>query len=77
MLQFNPILQQRYVMYELCLPLPLNERASLSTEDFPIPNQPYIPTNQNNDFHEERLSKTSPGLIQHDLHILMLLLMLV
>jgi hypothetical protein len=58
-------------MNELCLPL--NERASLGTENFPIPDQPYIPTGQNNDFHKERLSKTSPGLIQHYLHIIITL----
>jgi hypothetical protein len=55
-------------MYELFLPL--NERASFSIKDFPIPEQPYIPTSQNNDFHEERLTKTSPGSVQHHLHVI-------
>jgi hypothetical protein len=55
-------------MYELSLPL--NERASFSIEYFPIPDQPYMPTSQNNEFHEERLRKTSPGLIQHHLHVI-------
>jgi hypothetical protein len=68
MLQLNPILQQRYVMYELCLPL--NERTPLSTEYFPISDQPYVPTSQNHDFHKERLSKTSSDIIQHYLHII-------
>jgi hypothetical protein len=68
MFPFDPILQQRDVMNKL--PLPLSERADLSTEDLSIPEQPNIPTCQNDHFHEKRLSKTLPCSIQNLLHII-------
>jgi hypothetical protein len=52
------------------LSLPLSERASFSTKDFPIPEQPNIPTGQNDDFHKEWLTKTFPGIAQHHLHVI-------
>jgi hypothetical protein len=41
MLGFNPILQQRDVMYKFAFPL--SERMPLLSENIPIENQPKIP----------------------------------
>jgi hypothetical protein len=66
---FSSILQQRYVLDKFASPL--SERALLISKDFPISNYPYVPTGSHQHFHEERMSKAFPGLIQHFLQIIM------
>jgi hypothetical protein len=52
---------------------PLSERAHLTSENFPISDYPNIPASNHHYFHKERMSKASPGLIQHVLHMIMLM----
>jgi hypothetical protein len=69
MLYFNSILQQCDIMNELASPL--SERALLTSEYFPISDYPNVPTRHHHYFHKERMPKTSLGLIQYLLHMIM------
>jgi hypothetical protein len=60
--------QQQNIMHKTCLP-PC-KGGSLSSEYFPIPDNPDIPTCQHKYLHKKWLRKFLPGVTAHHLQII-------